>query len=166
MHLVWRARPPLAKPLELDLEVGQCRRVEQLAQLLLAEQLAQPFAIQRQGLGPAFRQRRVALVHVLGDVVEEQRAGERRRRGRLHRGDADLALLNAAQHLLQGGQVEDVLQALAVRLEQDGKRPVAAGDGHQVRRALAHLPERRPRIASTTRQQQRPRRIFAEAGRK
>ena len=78
MQLVAVARAPLAEPLQLDLQVGQGRRVQQLAQLLLAEQLAQAFAVERQGLRTALGQRGVAFVHVLGDVVEQQRSGERR----------------------------------------------------------------------------------------
>ena len=48
------------------------------------EQLAQQVAVEGQRLRPPVDQRRVALVHVRGDVVEHQRAGERRRAPRLH----------------------------------------------------------------------------------
>ena len=76
---VERAGPPrLGQPLQLELEVGHRLRVEQLAQLLGPEQLAQQLAVQRQRLGAALGQRRVALVHERADVVEQQRARERR----------------------------------------------------------------------------------------
>ena len=72
MQLIAIPRAAFAEPLQLDLQVDHGRGVEQLAQLLLAEQLAQALAVERKGLRASLRQRRIALVHVLGDVVEEQ----------------------------------------------------------------------------------------------
>ena len=57
-----------AAQLRLDLLEGA--GVEQVAQLLLAEQLAQQVAVERERLRAAFRGRRVVLVHVGRDVVE------------------------------------------------------------------------------------------------
>ena len=59
-------------------------------------------------------------------------------------------------------QVEDILQALAVRLEQDRERAVAAGHRHQVGRSLTHLPQRRARVTAATREKQGARSVFAE----
>ena len=135
----------LGERLERQLEVGERLGVEQLAQLLLAEQLAQQVAVQRQRAGPALGQRRVAVVHVGRDVVEQQAARERaglaasRRRGPRSRA------ARRRRGSRAGRQVEHVRQALAVRLDEDREAAVAAGDGQQVRRALALLPERRPR---------------------
>ncbi len=64
--------------LQLRLEVGQHAGVDEVAQLLGAEQLAQQVAVERQGGGPPLGQRGVALVHVDGDPPEEQRLGEGR----------------------------------------------------------------------------------------
>ena len=72
VQLIAIPRAAFAEPLQLDLQVDHGRGVEQLAQLLLAEQLAQALAVERKGLRASLRQRRIALVHVLGDVVEEQ----------------------------------------------------------------------------------------------
>ena len=72
---------------------------------------------------------------------------------------------DAAQHLPQRGQVEDVREALAVRLDEDRERAVAAGHGQQVGGPLALLPQRRARAGPAARQQQRPRRVLAEARR-
>ncbi len=74
--------------LQVVLQRAQRAGVDQLAQLLLAEQLAQQVAVERQRGGAALGVRGVALVHVGGDVVEQQRAGERRgrRRSRPRRG--------------------------------------------------------------------------------
>ena len=69
-----RRLPVVGQRLEAQLEVGQRVRVEQLAQLLLAEQLAQQVAVERQRAGPPLGQRRVAVVHVGGDVVEQEAA--------------------------------------------------------------------------------------------
>ena len=63
------------------------------------------------------------------------------------------------------GQVEHVGQALAVRLDEDRERAVAAGDGEQARRPLALLPQRRPRARPAARKEQRPCRVLAEAAR-
>ena len=60
-----------------QLEVRERLGVEQLAELLLAEQLAQEVAVEGQRAGPALGQRRVAVVHVRGHVVEQERARER-----------------------------------------------------------------------------------------
>ena len=62
----------LGAVLEVVLDLGQGARVDQLAQLLLAEQLAQEVAVERQRRRAALGVGRVALVHVGRDVVEEQ----------------------------------------------------------------------------------------------
>ena len=51
-------------------------RVDQLAQLLLSQQLPQELAVQRERGRPPLGIGRVALVHVSGDVVEEERGGK------------------------------------------------------------------------------------------
>ena len=58
--------------LQAPLELGECVRVEEIAQFGVAEQLAQLRLIDRQRLRPPLRQRRVAVVDVVGDVAEEQ----------------------------------------------------------------------------------------------
>ena len=79
VHLVDVAgQPTLDQALQLQLEVGQHVGVDELAQLLGAEQVAQQVAVEREGGGPALGQRRVALVHVHGDPAEQQRLRERR----------------------------------------------------------------------------------------
>ena len=72
-------QPALDQPLQLELEVGQHVGVDQLAQLLGAEQVAQQIAVEGQGRGAALGQRRVAGVHVDGDPPEHERLRERRR---------------------------------------------------------------------------------------
>ena len=61
------------KSLQLQLDQRDCLRVEQLAQVLAAEQFGEQLTVKGEGLRPALRQRLVALVHVLGDVREQQR---------------------------------------------------------------------------------------------
>ena len=76
--LVGVSRPPLLlEALELELQLDHRLRVEQLAELLRAEQLGQELAVQGQGLRAALGERSVSLVDELADVVEEQRGGER-----------------------------------------------------------------------------------------
>jgi hypothetical protein len=121
---------------------ARARRVDQVAQLLLAEQLAQQVAVERQRGGAALGVGRVALVHVGGDVVEQQRGGERRGGRRLDLDERDLAAVELAQQLDQAGQVEHVAQALAVGLEHD--REVAVARDLEQRLGLQPLlPQRR-----------------------
>ena len=61
----------IGQGLEGELEVGQGLGIDQLAQLLLAQQLAEQVAVQGQRLGPPLGERRVTLVHVDGDVIEQ-----------------------------------------------------------------------------------------------
>ena len=109
MQLIAGASAAFAQPLQLELQVVDSRWIEQLTQLFLAQQLAQALAVQRQRLGTPLGHRRVAFVHVLGDVVEHQRSGEWRCRRRLNRRHPNMAPLNPTQHFLQCWQVEDVL---------------------------------------------------------
>ncbi len=68
----------LGEELQVGLDRGERARVDQIAQLLLSEQLTQQLAVERQRGCAPLGVRRVALVHVGGDVVEQQRGGERR----------------------------------------------------------------------------------------
>ena len=81
----------LDEALQLELEVGQHVGVDELAQLLGAEQVAQQVAVERQGGGPALGERRVAGVHVDGDPPEHQRLRERRRLLAVDGDEPDLA---------------------------------------------------------------------------
>ena len=166
MELVGSRRPPIVgQRLEAQLEVRQRLGIEQLAQLLLAEQLAEQVAVERQRPGPPLGERGVAVVHVGGDVVEQERAREWAGPQRLDAVDGDLAARHAAEHLAQRRQVEDVREDLAVRLDEDREAAVARGDREQVGGSLALLPERRPRPGPATRQEQRAGGVLPEARR-
>ncbi len=166
VQLVGTARPAaVGQALQLQLDVGEHARVEQLAQLLGAEQIAQQVAVERQRRRPALGQRRVALVHVRGDPVEQQALRERRRLRRVDADDTHRPAAQLAEHLAQRRQVEHVLQALARRLQQDRERRVLRRHGQQVGGPLALLPQRRAPIGATPRQQQGTRRALAEARR-
>ena len=138
-------------------------RVEQLAQLLLPQQLPQQLAVERQRLRPPLGRRRVVLVHVSGDVVEEQRGRIGRRGRRLDVDEVELPRPQSLQQPLQRRQVEDVLQALAVGLEDDRESRVLPRHLEQRLGLQSLLPERRPLIRSPARDQQRPRGVLAEA---
>ena len=78
VQLVDAARPPpIGEALQLELEVGEHAWVEQLAQLLRPEQVAEQVAVERQGGSTPFGERRIAVVHVGGDPVEQQARRER-----------------------------------------------------------------------------------------
>ena len=149
---------------KLLLDLGQRVGVDQLTQLFLAEQLTQQVTIERERLSPPLGGRRVVLVHVRGDVVEQQRRGERRRRRRLHLDEIELACLQSLEDALQRRQVEDVLQALAIGLEHDRERAVLPRDLKQVLRLQPLLPERCPLAGTPARDQERAGGVLAEAG--
>src|SRR5205823_2505380 len=77
--------------LQLELDSGDRLRVEQLAQVLAAQQLGEEVAVEGQRLRAPLGQRLVALVHVLGDVREQQRRRERRGALGIDGDDTDLA---------------------------------------------------------------------------
>src|SRR5204862_4804546 len=79
------------KMLERKLEIGHRVLVEKLAKLHLAQKRAELRGIDREGLRAQLRERRVAFVHEVRDVVEEKRRGERRRRACIDGVDAELA---------------------------------------------------------------------------
>ncbi len=111
----------IVQVLELGLDIGNRIRVEQIAQLDLAEQLAQLRLIDRQCLSPAFGERGIAVVEVVGDIAKQQRRGKGRRHGGVHGRHADLAPFHQAERLDQRRHVEDVAQTLAVRFEDNRK---------------------------------------------
>ena len=153
----------LGAVLQVVFDALQRAGVDQLAQLLLSQQLAQQVAVERQRGGAALGVGGVALVHVRGDVVEQQRGGKRRRALRLDLDERDLARGETAQQLLQAGHVEHVLEALPVGLEHDREVVVAARHLEQVLRLQSLLPQRRapPRVGA--RDQQRARGVLAKA---
>ena len=134
--------PPVVEGLEVGLQRLQRLRVDQLPQLLGAQQLGQHLPVEGEGLGPALGQRGVALVEEVGDVLEGQRLGERRRRGGVDGDHPDRAGPDGGHQLGQRRQVEDVAQALAVGLQQDREVAVPGRHRQQVGGPLALLPER------------------------
>ncbi len=63
--------------LELRLDLVDDRRVQQLAKLDVAEQVAQLRLVHEQGLRAAFGQRGIPVVDEVADVAEEKRRRER-----------------------------------------------------------------------------------------
>ncbi len=149
----------LGLALELSDDVG----VEQLAHLDLAEQLAQQRRIDRQGGRPPLGEGGIALVHEGADVAEQQIPGV----GRGLRGrdldEPDAAFADLSGQTQQGGQVVDVLQHLAQRLEDDRERRMPLRDLEQLGGALSLLPERGPAVGVEAGQQQGAGRALAEA---
>ncbi len=93
-------------------------RVEQFAQVSLAQQFPQLVLVHGESLSPAFCQRRVAVIHKVGHIAEEQRRSKWRRLARLHYVHTNLALLNSPQGFQQRGHVENIAQAFPIGLEQ------------------------------------------------
>ena len=135
----------LGQVLQLELELGERDRVDQLAQVLGAEELAQELPIERERGGAPLGHRCVRRVHVDRDPAEQQGLRERGRPRGVDRDDVDPSGPDAAEHLPQPGHVEHVAKDLARGLEQDRERWVTRGDLEQVRAALPLLPQRRPR---------------------
>ena len=137
--------------------------IEKLSQLLHAHELPKEVAIERERLRAPLLGRRVVLVHVRRDVVEEQRGRERRRRRGLGLDDGERARPDPLQDGVERGQVEHVLQALPERLEHDRELRVAARDLEQVLGLQALLPERSALAGAPARDEQRPGGVLAEA---
>ena len=164
MEAVARRDPSaFGQELQVVLHLRERGRIDQVAELLLPEQLAQQVAVQRQRRRAAFGVRRVALVHVRGDVVEQQRGRERRGGRGLDLDQRDLAPVQPAKQLRQAGQVEHVAQALAVGLEDDRELAVLLGDLEQRLRLQPLLPQRRALARTRARDQQRAAGVLTEA---
>ncbi len=125
--------------LEGELRRGQRVGVEQLAELGLAEDSLSCAESTERACAP-LRQRRVAVVDEARHVREHQRGREGRGRARVHRDHADAPLPDLREDLHQAGEIEDVAEALAVRLQDQQERSVARGHREQIRRALARGP--------------------------
>ncbi len=137
--------------------------VEQAAHLDLAEQLAEAVEVDRHRLRAALGRGRVAVVDEVRDEREEDarregrwRAGVRGRHAHAPRGDV-------AEQADEPRQVEDVAQALAVRLEHDWEVGVPRGDREEGRGALALRPEGGAPARVAPRQEERARGALAEA---
>ena len=99
MQLVRVSRSRLQRRLDL-LDRAE---VEQLPELLDSHELSQEVTVERERLGAPLLRRRVVLVHVGRDVVEEERRRERRGTRRLDVHDGELPRLQAAEDPAQRG---------------------------------------------------------------
>ena len=78
VEVVGMARPAVLRDaLQLELEIREHGRIEELAQFFGAEQVAQEIAVEGQCGRTTLGERRVAFVHVDGDPAEQQRLRER-----------------------------------------------------------------------------------------
>ena len=164
MEHVLVARPAPGLPaLQPVLEREEVLGGEERAQLVLAEELAQARGVQVQRAGAPLGGRCVAVVDHAPHPREEQRGREGRGAPRRPGHGADPAGPDAVEDPAQGGQVEDVLQALAEGLEHEGEVALPERDLEEVRAAPALRPERGPLAGVPARQQQGARRVLAEA---
>ncbi len=151
-------RPPgaplLGQVLDLGHHLPDRLGLQQVAQVGLAQQLAQKGRVERERRRPPLGQRRVSLVQVLRHVAEEQGSGEGRGRRRRDLDDADPPVAHRAHERHQGGDVVDIPDALAHRLEHDRESGVLGSDLEELRRALPLLPERCPSPRSGSGQKQ------------
>src|SRR6185312_15960490 len=150
----------LRRPAQLFLDLLDGGRVDEVAELLLPEELFQQVAIERERLGAALRERRVVFVHVRRHVVEEERRRVRGGRRRLDFDDIDAALPKSDEQVAEGRQIEDVLQALTVGLEDDREVGVPAGDLQKPLGFQALLPERRALAGPAARDEERARGVL------
>jgi hypothetical protein len=148
--------------LEFQLRLFNGRRVEQFTQFVLSQEVPEEVAVQRERLGSALGKGGIAFVHVGGDVVEEKAASERGCLLGFGGGHADLARADVREDFDEAGEVKNIAEAFAVGLEDDREGAVAAGDGEEVRRALALEPERGALPGAATREEERAGGVFAE----
>ena len=166
VHVVGVPRAaPLGEPLQLHLQLVERRRIEQVAELLFAQQLAQQVPVEGERGGAPLRERRVALIHVDGHPPEQQRLRERRRPFRVDSHELRPTRTQVRHDLAESRHVEHVAQAFARRLQEHRKRRMLRRGDQQVGGALPLLPERRPLSRPPPGEQQRARRGLAERAR-
>ena len=112
---------PLVEMLQLHLHQRQRLGIEQIAQLGLAQKLAELTLVDGQRLRPSLRQWRIAVVDEICHVAKQQRAGERRRLLRVGNDHTNLALANPAKQIDERGDIEDIGKTLAICLEDHRK---------------------------------------------
>src|SRR5690606_6614416 len=100
----------VGQSLQLQLDRGDDVGGQQLAELAFTQQLPEQVPVERQRRRPSLGEGRVRLVEVGGDEGEQQRRGERRRRGDLHVDDAYRPGPDLAEDLGERRQVEVVLE--------------------------------------------------------
>ena len=83
----------------------------------------------------------------------------------VHGDDTKLARPDRREQLDESRHVEHVLQDLAIGLEHHRERRVPARDREEIAGAFALLPERRALSGASSREEQRARRVLAEARR-
>jgi hypothetical protein len=151
------------RPAKLSLHLLERSGVDEVAELLLAQELAQEVAVEGERLRAPLGEGRVVLVHVRRDVVEEEGSAERRGRGRLDLHEVEAPRLEVRQEPPERREVEDVLEAFPVGLEHDGEVRVAAGDLEEALRLETLLPQRRPLARAPPWDEERSRGVLAEA---
>src|SRR5262249_5515683 len=106
------------EPLELAFERDHRLQIEQLSQLRITDELAQLRLIDDQRLRASLGQRRIAVVDETRDVVEEQRRRKWRRFLRINRHALHLTAANIRKRADKRGDIEEIAEAFAIRLEQ------------------------------------------------
>jgi hypothetical protein len=126
VNAVWGAGAViLGQALSRLFDFGDCVGVEQFAEIGFAKEFAELVLVDGEGLRAALGEWGVAVVEEVGDVAEEQRRGEGRGFARFNDVHAELALFYGAQDFKQRRHVKEVAEALAVGLEEQGKRWIA-----------------------------------------
>ena len=143
------------EPLQLELHLVERAGIEELAELVRAQQLTEQVAVQGEGRRAALGERGVALVHIDRDPAEQQRLGERRRLVGLDRDQAGRPRAQVGHHFTEGRHVEEVAKAFPRGLEQHGEAGVPARLPEEIRAPLPLLPERGTAPGEPTRQEQR-----------
>ena len=137
---------------------------EQLAQFFASEQISEHVAVQRECCSPTLGQRRVTVIHEVGDVAEGQRRRERRRMRHVEAHHPHLASPDLVEQSHQRRHVEGITKALAVGLEHDWEAGIARRHLEKIGTALTLTPQRCARARPTPGQQERTRRVLPEPG--
>lgn len=108
--------PPGREGLEFEFEVLEDFGVEEFAEFVFAEEVAEEVAVESEGLGATLGEWGIALIHVGGDVIEEEGACKGRGFARFDGMDANFAATYLREELDEAREVKHVAEALAVGL--------------------------------------------------
>ena len=151
-----------AEELEVGFDFRDGDGVEEFAEVGFAEKVGKQRLIDRESSGAAFGERGVAVINEVAGVSEQQGCREGRGLVGVDDVDLDFLFLDGAENVDEGGHVEGVAKAFAMRFEEHGEGGIARGDSEEIGSAFALLPERGANLGAAAGKEERAGGGFAE----